>query len=689
MHTHLKDGLMKLYKKLESLANPSRLDLGAKRDIRMRPKMSWHSSGSFMDFSRIKVKSRKSSMRSVSFKKPSAPTMLYSMTPPSPSVAMFDGPMLVDDDDDDDDGGASSEKSTYELFEDMVDVLLVDTFELAEGEEKTVKVLLADQITTWEIRLYEFQGRRFDEVIKNVSAECPEYVQIRAPSIIDVENGDEAEIEVHYSTLLPGLLRVLLNDDMDLQEKEVQKGKGVVRFKLNEKGTIRAILKTDKSIMEALKEVNLPFEQTLIYTRMECLYPGERFVPPQEVMILQDPLPLIRESVHALQGYPFGCAEQTSAKLGALALAYRYHESIKSGEESTVVGMIRQGIGRLFSEYYNEREAMFGMWDAGIPEQDITIQVLANLKPLYPILNKLHLQNYKEKLQDVVKKLIRDKAKSFSLGSYSMDFIPKGKISDPLDAALVMLAPDTPQDKIDACFNVIKSTAIKSETDSKWKSDHALAGDLQATAEVLKALARHESSLPDDAKKLYKMGLHYVMSNMINGRLFSTTDTLALIELFTSIPKAKTKIELNGEIIEVDGTFSTNDEFKAITKVYVHWIEEEFTNPFKDLLPSDNKKIKIKLEDGSSTVGSQFVLVIPAPEEMKCPVAAICLPPHVAMMKGGGNIQQHYLPFREDRTIRLELVSIRKGRGHIRVVIHDMYRKEQVIEVEPLQVLIK
>ena len=88
-------------------------------------------------------------------------------------------------------------------------------------------------------------------------------------------------------------------------------------------------------------------------------------------------------------------------------------------------------------------------------------------------------------------------------------------------------------------------------------------------------------------------------------------------------------------------------------------------------------------------MGDEVNLVIGAPSKLLCPVAAICLPPHIAMMKGGGNIQQHYLPFRESKNLLLELVCIRPGTGHIRIIVHDMYNMEQVIKPKPIAVDIK
>ncbi len=583
-------------------------------------------------------------------------------------------------------GAPPASETPSELFEEFEDVLYGEIFKLAAGENKIVEVLLANQITTWEMRMYSFRGVMFNEIVKDVSAVKTRFLQIRAPQIIDAENGDTAEIEVHYLTEVAGTIEVLLNNSPIIELTEVKEGEGMLTTTIQHKGLIQALLKTANYTVEAIKEVNLPFEQSLVYTHFVHLYPYEPFTPPQEVLILPNPLPLIRESVHALQGFPFGCAEQTSAKLGALALAYKYHKTVHSGEEVPLIGMIRQGIGRLFSLYYNDSKKGFGLWMAESADEKTTVQVLRNLTPLYSILDDLTFNNYKKMLSDVASALLKGKVKSFNLGVYSPNFIPKRSVDDPLEAAWALLSADI-SDK-EAWLKIIEDAVILTEETCVWKSPIAWAGELQTTAEVLRALAKHESGLSEHMKKLFQKGFHFVMSNVINGRLFSTTDTLALIGLFAEIPRIVTKIKVDGEIQELSQPFKIAKEFTAETDIYMHWVEEKVADPFS-VLPAKSTKLKIDVDKTKCRVGDELALTIVAPSNMFCPVAAICLPPHITMMKGGGNIQQHYLPFREAKDLLLELVCIRKGTGHIRVIVHDMYAKEQVVKPVPLEIVIQ
>ncbi len=580
----------------------------------------------------------------------------------------------------------SSEDASAELFEDFEEVLAVESFKLEAKETKVVNLILADQITTWEVRIYAFQSLRFTEIIENISAVKTKYIQIRSPAIVDAENGDSAEIEIHYLTEIPGMIEVSLDNENLIAPSDIKEGSGVLKATIGKKGIIHAIIKTSAYTIEAFKEVLLPFEQQLLYTHMVHLQPHQPFSPQQEVSILSNPLPLIRESVHELQGYPFGCAEQASAKLGALALAFKYYKAIQSGEEVPILGMIKQGLGNLLSLYYNDSEDSFGLWNKELFNRKTTMQVLRNLVPLFPLLDEFNLGYQKHKLNSAAQSLIKDNVKSYKLGVFSSKFIPKDEvIKDPMVAAWALQSSDVLNR--DRWLKVIQENAKVTEETCKWESPLAWAGELQVTPEILRALIRHEAYLNDDLKKLYSKGFHYVMNNMVNGRLFSTTDTLALIGLFTDIPIIETKIKKSEEIIEIKESYKIKDDFTAQTHVYLHWNEEKLLSPFKDL-PPISEKLQFKVDKKNCKIGDELKLVINAPSDLFCPVAAICFPPHVAMLKGGGNVQQHYLPFRGDKTILLELVCIRNGTGHIRVIVHDMYDKKQVIKPNPLMIKI-
>ena len=483
---------------------------------------------------------------------------------------------------------------TMDIFEEFEDILYCETLVIDENTKKTINIDLANQITTWEIRMYTFQGLLFQETIKDIKAIKTKYIQIRAPEIIDVENGDSAEIEIHYLSDAQGTLEVLLDDKYLIAPTAIEAIEGKITTILAKHGMIRAILKTPKSQIECDKEVHLPFEQKLVYTHMVHVRPGEKYFSLQPVQIFPNPLPLIRGSVHALQGYPFGCAEQTSAKLGALALAYEYHKSIRSGEEHPLEGMLVQGMSRLMNLYYNSSLNEFGLWSSEQANVKVTIQILGNLAPAYKLLEFLHLNDYKISLDAAIKNLIEQNITSFDLLPYSSKFLPKNALTDPLEIALALIYSIEDIMNQNELLNTIQRLVVVESDECYWSSPLAWAGTLQTTCCVLQALISHNDDLSPELHELYDKGLKFVMKHMINGRLFSTTDTLALIRFFTSIPQQMVRIKMNDRFIEVLEPLTVTDEFEAESDVYIHWLETKLADPFA-LLPEGINPIELNL----------------------------------------------------------------------------------------------
>ncbi len=73
-------------------------------------------------------------------------------------------------------------------------------------------------------------------------------------------------------------------------------------------------------------------------------------------------------------------------------------------------------------------------------------------------------------------------------------------------------------------------------------------------------------------------------------------------------------------------------------------------------------------------------------EDSICPLARIYLPGCLALLKGGANAQTAHLPvgvsglsfWHEARLLELDIVGVRRGRGHLRVAVHDLYDADKI-----------
>ena len=581
---------------------------------------------------------------------------------------------------------------TVDTLEDFPEVLYCEKIELNPHETRTIELDAGDQITTWVVRLYSFNGLEFKEDIKYVNAVRERYLEIRAPAIIDTENNDSAEVEIRCLTDVKGKLTVFFNNKELIKDKLVPAGQSSTFVTVNADGLLQAVLTTEKGIIETEKEISKPFEQTLMYWNVIHLFPEEAFSPPQEVTIYPTPLILLEDVVNSLLQYPYGCAEQTSSKIGGLAILYKYLKLRKDQEISKTEKLIKQGLERMKRVFYNEEKQLFGLWDKTDPNIDVTVQVLRNLVPLNEILDSLPVSNtIKAMIHDSVQALIKNGRKSPDLIPYSEEFKPKDMQStDVLEAAknLIYLKHASERDK-KSWLEVIRNSVQTSKDKCWWFSEKAWGGKLETTAIVLRALINNIDLLDPDLKELYKHGLAYINSFLINGRLFSTSDTFALVNLFSDIQITSPVIVLeNGEEVAIKDKVTVNQPFTAKSHLLITWVQEVLANPF-ETLPKNTLKADVSVSKHDLELGESFKVTVTVADEVFCPVLALCLPPHLALQRGGGNVQQHYLAFEGRKMLTLDIVTIRKGTGHIRIVVHEMYNNEMAKQMEPIAITVK
>ncbi len=222
-----------------------------------------------------------------------------------------------------------------------------------------------------------------------------------------------------------------------------------------------------------------------------------------------------------------------------------------------------------------------------------------------------------------------------------------------------------------------------------WFSRKAWGGKLETTAMVLRSLLKNVDLLDEDLKELYKKGMTFINKFLINGRLFTTSDTFALINLLADAPSANpTLVFSDGEQVTIAEKMIIDAPFLSNNHVFVSWTEERLANPF-EFLPKGTLPVNVTLDPTELRVGERTKLTIKVSEDAFCPVLAICLPPHLALLKGGGNVQQHYMAFEGDDTLVLDVVAVRRGEGHVRLVVHEMYDPEKAFVAEPLLLTVK
>ncbi len=288
----------------------------------------------------------------------------------------------VDNFDDLDDSLTRSDH-VLEHFPDVVKCLL---FTLEPEETKSITLTLGDQETTWAVRLQAFHSLQFIETVHYIKATRTRSIELDAPRILDEELGDRVDVEVLCKTDTNGVLSVFLNDLELIKDVQVRPGLTNFPVSVEKTGVLRAVLVTDKERVEIKKEIQKPFLQTRITERLIYLFPKDHFVPTHPVTIHPSPLFLLEKTIEGLIQYPFGCAEQLSAKIGALVIGYTYLHQMKDMRKKNVAFFILEGLRNLKS--YFSFGGLFRLWEHEFSSSKVTVQVLKNLVPLQEFIVK-------------------------------------------------------------------------------------------------------------------------------------------------------------------------------------------------------------------------------------------------------------------------------------------------------------
>lgn len=307
----------------------------------------------------------------------------------------------------------------------------------------------------------------------------------------------------------------------------------------------------------------------------------------------------------------------------------------------------------------------FCLWTDYEPSPEVTIRVLHNLTPAYAI----GFSALDDMVKEAVANLKRQRVQDNRLVLLDPAF--QAPIRDTEDAAMLCLADVDKRTKMKAVEWLIEHCQ---STDNVvfWDSKRSWGGRAEATCLAMRGLAKAGAL---DAQTL-RAGLRFVASKLIDGRLYSTADTKALVELFADLTVPSTPlVKLNGKEMNI-----TQPECGHIVEalqdgVLVRVDKREVI----DLLqPKHNFSFTAHLQPhGQLKLGQTAKLVINAKEQTTAPLAYVVLPGCLAFVQGGATAQTAHQPILWN-SLELTVVAVRRGSGSIWVMVHDMYDPEKV-----------
>lgn len=302
---------------------------------------------------------------------------------------------------------------------------------------------------------------------------------------------------------------------------------------------------------------------------------------------------------------------------------------------------------------------MYAIWCGGTPGLDITSRVahrLLGLRGLPFPMSETMLEKAKEAL-------LKEKHRDNALLPLDKQF--GREMSNPEDAVPYYFAGNG---KRDDALALLRQTAKREGSKAYWPAKSAWGGNLEVTADAARAMY-------DAGDPLFRPSFTYVTGKLVNGMLYSTADTRALVELLASLKfDPADKAIIDGQEVAL-GEVTIGRQVTALNDNLIVRLDEEIE--INHLEPRADFQFTVKPSKTKLQVGERIQITIAPKEQTICPVARIFLPGNLALLKGGANAQTAYLPI-ETKELTVDAVAVRPGRGKLYVSVHDMYDAEKV-----------
>lgn len=313
---------------------------------------------------------------------------------------------------------------------------------------------------------------------------------------------------------------------------------------------------------------------------------------------------------------------------------------------------------------------MYSIWCNGTPGVDITSRVAHRLLGL----RGLPFPDSETMLEKAKKALLKAKHHDNSLLPLDKAFGKKMEAAE--DAVAYYFAGNGHRDD---ALRFLRQTVQRDGNRVYWKAKSAWGGNLEVTADAARVMV-------DANDELFRPAFDFVTGKLINGMLYSTADTRALVELLATLkftPAARAVID--GQAVDLKDV-SIGKEITAVSDNLIVRVDGEIE--INHLEPRADFKFAARPTKTKLAVGERIQITITPKEQTIAPLARLFLPGNLALLKGGANAQTAYLAV-ERAELTVDAVAVRPGRGKLFVSVHDMYDAERVGTAPGIEIIVK
>ena len=234
----------------------------------------------------------------------------------------------------------------------------------------------------------------------------------------------------------------------------------------------------------------------------------------------------------------------------------------------------------------------------------------------------------------------------------------------------------------DQALDYLRRTAERLEDGTaRWPASthHYWGGQLEATCDAARVML-------DAGDALFVPAFRYVTSKLVDGMLYSTADTRALVELLAGLGfHASDTALIDGREVPL-GEVSVGKEVTALTDNLIVRADEQIE--INHLEPRTDFRFALKPSKRRLRLGERIQITVTPKESSIAPLVRLYLPGCLALLKGGANAQTAHLPVEQEELV-VDAVAVRPGRGKLYATVHDMYDADRIGTVPGIEMRVR
>jgi hypothetical protein len=331
---------------------------------------------------------------------------------------------------------------------------------------------------------------------------------------------------------------------------------------------------------------------------------------------------------------------------------------------------IEAGLARL--QTFQHPDGMFSIWCNGTPGIDITARVAHRLLGFEGLPFESAFA-----MRAKAAKVLRDKD---YLNNQLLPLDPgfRTEMKTVADAVALYFYANQTEDAL----AYLRRTAERLDDGMvRWPAStyHYWGGQVEATCDAARVMLHASDAL-------FVLAFRYVTGKLVDGMLYSTADTRALVELLAGLGFGATDTALIDGHEAPLGEASIGQEVTALTDNLIVRVDEQIV--IDHLEPRSDFQFSVRPSKTRLRLGERIQIAVNPKQTSIAPLVRLYLPGCLALLKGGANAQTVHLPIECDELV-VDAVAVRSGNGKLYVTVHDMYDADKVGTAEGIEIKVK